>query len=33
MMEKQRPFISNGIPKRLNDIDYINFSNVDIQQK
>src|SRR5450432_3209940 len=27
-------FISNGIPKRLNDIDYINFiSNVDLQQK
>lgn len=27
-------FISNGIPKRLNDIDYINFiSNVDIQEK
>jgi enediyne biosynthesis protein E4 len=27
-------FISNGIPKRLNDIDYINFiSNVDLQEK
>ena len=27
-------FISNGIPKRLNDIDYINFiSNVDVQEK
>lgn len=27
-------FISNGIPKRLNDIDYINFvSNGDVQQK
>jgi len=27
-------FISNGIPKRLNDIDYINFiSNVDLQDK
>ena len=27
-------FISNGIPRRLNDIDYINFvSNSDIQQK
>ena len=27
-------FISNGIPKRMNDIDYINFiSNVEIQQK
>ncbi|MEP7251314.1 MAG: VCBS repeat-containing protein [Ginsengibacter sp.] len=27
-------FVSNGIPKRLNDIDYINFvSNGDVQQK
>jgi len=27
-------FISNGIPKRLNDIDYINFiSNIDLQEK
>ncbi|MEO6637002.1 MAG: VCBS repeat-containing protein, partial [Ginsengibacter sp.] len=27
-------FISNGIPKRMNDIDYINFiSNGDVQQK
>ncbi len=27
-------FISNGIPKRMNDIDYINFvSNTEIQQK
>ena len=27
-------FISNGIPKRMNDIDYINFiSNVEVQQK
>ena len=27
-------FISNGIPKRLNDMDYINFvSNEEIQQK
>lgn len=27
-------FVSNGIPKRLNDIDYVNFvSNDDIQQK
>ena len=27
-------FISNGIPKRLNDIDYINFiSNLDVQEK
>ena len=27
-------FISNGIPKRLNDIDYINFiSNVELQEK
>ena len=27
-------FISNGIPKRLNDIDYINFiSNEDLQEK
>ena len=27
-------FISNGIPKRLNDIDYINFiSSVDLQEK
>ena len=27
-------FISNGIPKRLNDIDYINFiSNGEMQQK
>ena len=27
-------FISNGIPKRLNDMDYINFiSNEEVQQK
>ena len=27
-------FISNGIPKRLNDIDYINFiSNVECRRK
>ena len=27
-------FVSNGIPKRLNDIDYVNFvSDEEIQQK
>jgi hypothetical protein len=27
-------FISNGIPKRMNDIDYVNFvTNGDVQQK
>jgi hypothetical protein len=31
---KKDLFISDGIPKRLNDIDYINFiSNVDLQEK
>jgi hypothetical protein len=31
---KKDLFISNGIPKRLNDIDYINFiSNLDVQEK
>ena len=34
MMALKDLFISNGIPKRLNDIDYINFiSNVDLQEK
>jgi hypothetical protein len=31
---KKDLFISNGIPKRMNDIDYINFvSNTEVQQK